>query len=123
MLVGRATLRYGRRVGGKGDRPNVENRWWAELKDAAGTPIPRPPAQFGHRFFRTGDGFEQERARLRLTDSNTKWLDEANPEPGTWAVTYVLADERFPAQRLEKVRNAFQLPPGGRGVIVDSGTS
>jgi len=123
MLVGRATLRYVPRVGGKGDRPTVENRWWAELKDAAGAPIPRPPAQFGHRFFRTGDGFEQERARLRLTDSNTKWLDEANPPPDTWAVTHALADERFPAQRLEKVRAAFQLPPGGRGVIVDSGDS
>ena len=51
-------------MGGKGDRPTVENRWWVDQgKDASGRPIERPPAQFGGRFFRTGDGFEQERAR------------------------------------------------------------
>lgn len=111
-------------MGGKGDRPTVENRWWVDQgKDAKGAPIPRPPAQFGHRFFRTGDGFEQERARLRLTDSNVKWLDEANPPPDTWALVHVLADERVPPARVEKVKGAFRLPPGGRGVIVDSGTS
>jgi hypothetical protein len=123
LLVAGPPLGYVSSVGGKGDRPTVENRWWAELKDAAGTPIPRPPAQFGHRFFRTGDGFEQERARLRLTDSNTKWLEEGNPAPGTWTVMHALADERFPPARLEKVKAAFPLPPGGRGVVVDSGDS
>src|SRR5437763_1701477 len=59
-----AGLRYGRPVGGKGDRPAVENRWWVDQgKDAKGNPLPRPPAAFGGRFFRTGEGFEQERAR------------------------------------------------------------
>jgi hypothetical protein len=111
-------------VGGKGDRPTVENRWWVDQgKDAKGNPVPRPPAQFGHRFFRSGDGFEQERARIRLTDSNLKWLEEANPAPGEWTVVRMLASERFPDQRIEKVKAALRLPPRGRGVLVDSGTS
>jgi hypothetical protein len=111
-------------VGGKGDRPTVENRWWVDHgKDAKGNPVPRPPAQFGHRFFRTGDGFEQERARIRLTDSNLKWLEEATPAPGSWAIVHVLAGERVPEPRVERVKAAFKLPPGGRGVLVDSGTS
>src|SRR5438552_18130848 len=111
-------------MGGKGDRPTVETRWWVDQgKDAKGNPVPRPPAQFGHRFFRTGDGFEQDRARIRLTDSNLKWLEEAKPAVGEWTVVRVLAGERVPDQRIEKVKAAFRLPPRGRGVLVDSGTS
>jgi hypothetical protein len=111
-------------MGGKGDRPTVENRWWVDQgKDARGAPIPRPPAQFGHRFFRTGDGFEQERARMRLTDSNLKWLEEASPTPGEWAVVHMLEGERFPDRRLARVKASLHLPPRGRGVLVDSGTS
>ena len=111
-------------MGGKGDRPNVENRWWVDQgKDAHGQPVERPPAQFGGRFFRTGSDFEQERARLRLTDSNLKWLEEGAPSPGSWGVIRALADERFPEKRIERVKSSFRIPPGGRGVIVDSGTS
>jgi hypothetical protein len=111
-------------VGGKGDRPTVENRWWVDQgKDAKGNPVPRPPAQFGHRFFRSGEGFEQDRARVRLTDSNLKWLEEANPPRDSWAVVRVLAGERIPDNRIERVKSAIRLPPGGRGVLIDSGTS
>jgi hypothetical protein len=111
-------------VGGKGDRPTVENRWWVDQgKDGAGRPIERPPAQFGARFFRTGDGFEQERARTRLTDSNLKWLEEASPPPDGWAVIRVLPSERMPEGKVERARKTLPLPPGGRGVLVDSGTS
>ena len=111
-------------MGGKGDRPAVENRWWVDQgKDAKGNPLPRPPATFGGRFFRTGEGFEQERARVRLTDSNLKWLEEANPPPDGWVVVRVLAAERFPEGRLEKAKAALRLPPGCRGVLIDSGTS
>jgi len=111
-------------VGGKGDRPNVENRWWVDQgKDAKGNPIPRPPAQFGHRFFRTGEGFEQDRARLRLTDSNLKWLEEGSPPADGWSVLHALAAERVPPARIEKVKAALALPPGSRGVLIDSGTS
>src|SRR2546426_12351339 len=118
-----AALRYGRPVGGKGDRPAVENRWWVDQgKDAKGNPLPRPPAAFGGRFFRTGEGFEQERARVRLTDSNLKWLEEASPPPDGWGVGHVLARERLPEGRLEEAKAALRLPPGRRGVLIDSGT-
>jgi hypothetical protein len=108
-------------MGGKGDRPSLENRWWVDQgKD--GQPLERPPATFGNRFFRTGVGFDQDRAQRRLTDLNRKWFTEASPEPGGWAVLHVLEKERFPPQRLDKVRNAFTVPPG-RGILVDSGSS
>jgi hypothetical protein len=111
-------------VGGKGDRPTVENRWWVDQgKDAKGAPIERPPALFGRRFFRTGDGFEQDRARARLTDSNLKWLEESQAPRDGWSVVHVLPDERFPPKKFERVKAALQVPPGGRGVLVDSGTS
>ncbi len=111
-------------MGGKGDRPTVENRWWVDQgKDAAGRPIERPPATFGRRFFRSGDGFEQERAQRRLTDSNLKWLEEGNPPPDGWTVVTMLAKERFPPGRMERVQKALRLPPGCRGVLVDSGNA
>jgi hypothetical protein len=111
-------------VGGKGDRPNVENRWWVDQgKDAQGNAVPRPPATFGRRFFRRGDGFEQDRARLRLTDSNVKWLQEGAPPPNGWVVVRPVAGERTPDSRLERVKNALKLPPGARGVLVDSGNA
>jgi hypothetical protein len=111
-------------VGGKGDRPTVENRWWVDQgKDAKGQPIERPPAQFGGRFFATGAGFEQDRARIRLTDSNLKWLEEAAPPPDGWAVVRMLPGERVPDARVERAKSALRLPPGGRGVLIDSGTS
>jgi len=111
-------------MGGKGDRPTVENRWWVDQgKDAAGRPIERPPPQFGGRFFRTGDGFQQERAQRRLTDSNLKWLEEADPAVDGWAVVRMLPEEHFPAGRFERIRGSLKLPPGGRGVLVDSGNS
>lgn len=109
-------------MGGKGDRASLENRWWVDQgKD--GQPLERPPALFGQRFFRTGLGFEQDRAQRRLTDLNLKWFQEAHPEPGGWAVLHLLEKERFPPQRLDKVRNALQVPPTGRGILVDSGDS
>src|SRR5512145_3446749 len=111
-------------MGGKGDRPTVENRWWVDQgKDAKGVPIPRPPAQFGHRFFRTGDGFEQERARIRLTDSNLKWLEEANPPPDGWVLVRMFSDQQVPEGRIERVKKMLPLPRGGRGVLVDSGNA
>ena len=109
-------------MGGKGDRPSLENRWWVDqTKD--GEPLVRPPALFGNTFFRTGIGFEQDRAQRRLTDLNLKWFDEARPEPGGWAVLHLLEKQRFALQRLEKVRNALPVPPKGRGILVDSGDS
>ena len=112
-------------MGGKGDRPTVENRWWVDQGKEArgGGPVERPPPAFGKVFFRSGDGFEQDRARLRLTDSNLKWLEETNPPANEWAYVQVLEGERTPDARIERVKGAFRLPPGGRGVLVDSGVS
>ena len=110
-------------MGGKGDRPTVD-RWWVDQgKDAKGAPAVRPPTKYGGRFFRTGEGFEQDRARLRLTDSNLKWLQEANPPADGWALVRVLPGERFPEGKVERVKAALRLPAGGRGVLVDSGVS
>lgn len=112
-------------MGGKGDRPTVDNRWWVDQGKEArgGGPVERPPAQFGRIFFRSGDGFEQERARLRLTDSNLKWLEEAAPPANGWSYVQMLPPERMSPARIERVKNAFRLPPGGRGVLIDSGVS
>src|SRR5919197_6437284 len=112
-LEGSRALRYAPApVGGKGDRPTVD-RWWVDQgKDAKGAPAVRPPTKYGGRFFRTGEGFEQERARLRLTDSNLKWLEEASPPPDAWVVVHVLPGERLPEGRIEKAKAAFRLPPG-----------
>ncbi len=111
-------------MGGKGDRPTVENRWWVDQgKDAKGNPIPRPPATFGGRFFRTGEGYDQDRARLRLTDLNLKWFEEANPAPGQWAIVHLLPRERFAPHKLERAKAALPVPRGGRGVLIDSGHS
>src|SRR5262245_4819916 len=122
MVVGAAMLGYGSPVGGKGDRPSLENRWWVD-QGKGGRPIERPPARFGNVFFRTGSGFQQDRAQRRLTDSNLKWFDEAPGEPGAWSVLHVLDKERFPPQRLDKVKRLLAVPPRCRGVLVDSGRS
>ncbi|HXJ32836.1 MAG TPA: hypothetical protein VMS22_02265 [Candidatus Eisenbacteria bacterium] len=109
-------------MGGKGDRPSIENRWWVDQgKD--GKPLDRPPAQFGNRFFHTAAGFNQDRAQRRLTDLNLKWFDEAQPEPGGWAVLHLLERQRVPPQRVDKVKAALPVPRDGRGILVDSGDS
>ncbi len=113
-------------MGGKGDRPTVENRWWVDqTKDGSGrlVPVERPPATYGRRFFKTGDGYDQDRARLRLTDSNLKWLEEGHPAPNEWATITMFERERFPEGRLRRARGALRLPPGGRGGLIDSGVS
>lgn len=109
-------------MGGKGDRRNVENRWWVD-QGGTGQPIERPPAKFGHTFFRSGEGYEQNRAQLRLTDLNLKWFDETETTPGKWSIVHLLPRDRFPQGRLEKVRALLALPPGCRGILVDSGAS
>ena len=111
-------------MGGRGDKIGLENRWWVDQQRAAdGTPIERPKALFGHRFFRTGDGYDQDRAQRRLTDLNLKWFDEAPGPPGEWVVLRVLERERFNDKRLDRIRQAIVLPPDCRGVLADSGSA
>lgn len=111
-------------MGGKGDRPTVENRWWVDQqKDSSGHIIERPPAKYGGRFFHTGAGFEQERAQRRLTDSNLKWLQEAPGAPGEWVVVQLLPKEHVAEKRVLRARAALPIPPDGHAVLVDSGTA
>lgn len=109
-------------MGGQGDRPNLEGRWWID-QQKTGVPAERPPAPFGRRFFHTGDGYDQDRAQRRLTDLNLKWFEEADAPEGTWAVLQLLEKQRVPEERVAKIRAALPLPPYARGVLVDSGES
>jgi hypothetical protein len=110
-------------MGGQGDRPSLENRWWVDQQKVDGDGLARPEAKYGKRFFRTGDGYDQDSAQRRLTDLNLKWFDEIETEPGTWAVIRTLPKQRVPEPRLEKIRRSVPLPPRVRGILVDSGES
>lgn len=101
----------------------MENRWWVDQQRSDVHPLERPKAKFGRRFFQTAEHYDQTRAQLRLTDLNRQWFDEAPGPPGEWAVLHLLPRERFAAARLDKVRAALAVPPGGRGVLVDSGNA
>ena len=108
------------------DEPTVQNRWWVDTdkrKDAArATPKgDRPP--IGSRFFDIGYEFDQERAKQRLTDVNLKLLDEAKPPPNEWRLLQMVPDESVPPGQIEHIKRRLPLPPGARGVIVDSGRS
>jgi len=108
-------------MGGKGDRPSLENRWWVDQQKIESDGLVRPEAKYGGRFFRTGDGYDQDTAQRRLTDLNLKWFDETPCEPGTWSVLRMLEKQRVPEARLEKIRTGMPLPPNALGVLVDSG--
>lgn len=71
----------------------------------------RPPV--GSKFVDIGYAFDQEQATQRLTDLNLEFLDEGRPEP----------TESVPAGQIERIKRRLPLPPGARGVIVDSGRS
>lgn len=108
-------------MGGKGDRPaGLENRWWVDQqRDAQGHPVDRPRVPL--RFFRTGIGFDQDRAQRRLTDLNLKWFGETEPTPGGWALIRTLEHQRVPEPRVNKVKAALPVPRDGCGILVDSG--
>lgn len=108
-------------MGGKGDRPSLENRWWVDQQKLDSDGLARPEAKYGARFFRTGAGYDQDTAQRRLTDLNLKWFAETPCTPGTWAVVHTLERQRVPPPRLEKIRRALPLPGDALGVLVDSG--
>jgi hypothetical protein len=81
----------------------------------------RPPV--GNRFFDIGYEFDQERAKLRLTDLNLKLLAEGRPDRNEWRLLRMVPNESVPAAELERLQRRIPLPPGARGVIVDSGRS
>jgi len=108
-------------MGGKGDRPSLENRWWVDQQKIDSDGLARPEAKYGGRFFRSGDGYDQDTAQRRLTDLNLKWFDEVPCEPGVWSVVQTLEKQRVPPPRLEKIRTSLPLPKDVLGVLVDSG--
>jgi hypothetical protein len=106
--------------------PTVENRWWVDTDKGSdqSKAIPkgeRPPV--GSRFFDIGYEFDQEQAKQRLTDLNLKFLDEGRPEPNSWRLIRMVPNECVPAGQIERMKQRLPLPPGARGVIVDSGRS
>lgn len=106
----------------KENREPPTNKWWVDAGSNEKVRNKRPPGPAGMSFFQVGLGFEQERARDRLTDNNMKILTAANPSEGEWA--YVnLADTKFPQRELERVKELVSLPSYACGVVVDCGRS
>lgn len=54
---------------------------------------------------------------------NLKLLDEVRPPADEWRVIHLAPNASVPAGSLERVKRRLPLPPGARGVIVDSGRS
>jgi hypothetical protein len=106
--------------------PTVENRWWVDTGKTTepAEVVPRgerPPV--GTRFFDIGYEFDQEQAKQRLTDLNLKFLDEGKPAPNEWRLIRMVPTESVPTGQVERIKRRLPLPPGARGVIVDSGRS
>jgi hypothetical protein len=101
-------------------KPAVRDRWWVDTGAKPREKVERPKPPVGNRFFRSGEGFEQDRARARLTDNNLKMLLEANPPEGGWS--YVrLMENAHPKKERERLQRRVALPRYARGVFVDSG--
>jgi hypothetical protein len=106
--------------------PTVQTRWWVDTDETtegakATAKGPRPPV--GSRFFDIGYEFDQDHAKRRLTDLNLKMLDEGRPEADTWRLIRMVPNEAVSTEHLARLKGRVPLPPGARGVIVDSGRS
>ncbi len=108
--------------GGAGEGPAVKDRWWVDLGEKQGDRSRSRSGPVGARFYRAGEGFEQEVARSRLTDVNLKLLEESNPPEGGWAYLQ-LTDDRVPERECERIKRLVDLPPYARGALIDSGRS
>jgi hypothetical protein len=96
-----------------------ERRALAQAAFREGSVLPNLP---GAKFFEIGMGFDQERARANLTDSNLNLLREGNPPENGWGYLQT-TPEKTSEEFLARVKKAFRLPAGSRGLLVDSGTS
>lgn len=109
-------------------QPTVENRWWVDGNTSAKRRGPTPPSEretppiVGERLFGVGRGFDQDRAKARLTGSNLNLLREGNPPEDGWAYL-PMTEQRSSNDFLERVKRSVRLPRGSRGVLVDSGAS
>jgi hypothetical protein len=105
---------------GSGEKRTVSDRWWADLGDKRRESGKRTSGPAGERFFQSAAGFEQERARSRLTDNNLKLLNGANPAEGEWG--YVLLAERpHPEASRRRLLQRIPIPAYARGAVIDSG--
>jgi hypothetical protein len=108
-------------------QPTVENRWWVDGNTSSKRRGPTPPSEretppIVGRLFTVGRDFDQDRAKVRLTDANLHILRESNPPEDAWGYL-PMTEQRSSKDFLERVRRALRLPRGSRGVLVDSGTS
>jgi hypothetical protein len=106
--------------------PTADNRWWVDTGKPSEpgnvvSKTERPPV--GRCFFDIGYEFDQERAKHRLTDSNLKVLDEGKPAANEWGLVRMVPNESVPSGHIERIKRCLPLPPGARGVVVDSGRS
>ena len=108
-----------RKEGGSQER-TVTDRWWVDVGEKRREVQKRPSGPAGMSFFRTGEGFEQERARSALTDLNLKLLVEANPPAGGWSYL-ALVGPPFPERERERIKGLVALPAYARGAVIDSG--
>jgi hypothetical protein len=100
-----------------------DTRWWVEQHKSRERARPEErSAPVGSSFFRSVEGYDQEKATANLTNLNLRLLAQADAKPGEWAYL-PLVQEQSPAKEIEKVKRAIPLPPTARGVIVDSGLS
>jgi len=102
--------------------PAVADRWWVDATDVEKN-RPKPVAvavPVASQFYRSAQGFEQEKARERLTDNNWKVIAAANPPEGEW-VNVSFAETKFSQREIEKIKEQIALPAYARGVIADSG--
>lgn len=106
----------------EGDKPKVPDRWWADLGDKRRENKRLTSGPAGAHFFRSARGFEQERARSRLTDNNLKLLTEANPAEGTWGYVQ-LAETQHPEASRQRLMQRIPMPSFARGAVIDSGES
>jgi len=103
--------------------PANENRWWVDQGESRERAKPEErQAPAGAQFFRSVEGYDQEKARENLTDLNLKLLSQANPAPGEWQYLS-LVEERSSAKEIERLKRSLPLPMNACGVVVDSGQS
>lgn len=109
-------------------QPQVENRWWVDGNTSTKRRGPTLPSErdtppiVGKRLFGVGHDFDQDRAKVHLTDANRQLLREGNPPEDGWAYLALTA-QRSSEELLARVKRAIRLPRGSRGVLVDSGSS
>jgi hypothetical protein len=103
-----------------GEAPAVKDRWWVDSGDKRRERAPAPVTRVGARLYRSGAGFDQEVARIRLSDNNRRILMEANPAEGEWAYTQ-LAEKPHNEQNRQRILSQVPLPAYARGVLVDCG--